>query len=98
MTEAELLAEVTGLCYYLGLPWFHRTDLPNSSRGKPGFPDLVIVGTKVLFAELKSEGGDTSADQDLWLWHLDRAAALLVIWRPSDLEAGRIEDLLSRIS
>lgn len=33
-------------------------------------------------AELKSQDGDTSADQDLWLYTLHKVGIQFVVWRP----------------
>lgn len=97
MTELELLAEVTALCDRLGLLWHHDPD-SRFVKGTPGFPDLVIVGKRVLWAELKSDLGDTSAEQDLWHWTLHRADQTVAIWRPRDLENGAVEALLRGIT
>lgn len=54
-----------------------------------GFPDLVLVHrftSDVIFAELKTDIGRTSPDQDAWLKWLGTRAAL---WRPRDFEAVR---------
>lgn len=70
----------------------------NSRRDSAGFPDLVAAGQGgVIFRELKSAGGDTTAEQDLWGWTLTRAGADWGIWRPADLASGRIERELSAI-
>ena len=97
MTEAELLAEVTALCDHLGLLWHHD---PDSRRvgGMKGFPDLLIVGRTLLFAELKSADGAMSADQDLWDWALHRADQNRVLWRPSDWASGSIRRMLEALN
>jgi hypothetical protein len=50
--------------------------------GNPGFPDLVLArnGT-VIAAELKTDRGRTTPEQDAWLRALGEHARL---WRPSD--------------
>ena len=102
MTEDQLLAEVTALCDRLGLLWHHDPD-SRRSKGTKGFPDLVIAGPHgIIFAELKSEDGDTSADQDRWLWTLGQIVDSLIseyqesrimcfVWRPADLASGLIK-------
>lgn len=110
MTEADLLAEVTALCDRLGLLWHHDPD-PHRfglrrirewfrARGRPGFPDLVIAGPGgYLFAELKSDDGDTSAEQDMWAFYLTRDEAnRWTLWRPADCTSGRIRNELHRLS
>lgn len=99
MTELELLAAVVEQCGELGLLWHHCTD-SRSCHGASGFPDLVIAGRRgVIFAELKSDIGETSAEQDLWLWTLARTSILYqLVWRPADLETGRIRGQLELIT
>lgn len=79
MTEAELLALVLEACRALRLRAYHTGD----SRGsQPGFPDLVIVGKRVLYRELKSQTGRLSPRQTDWLCDLRSAGADAGIWRP----------------
>lgn len=54
---------------------------------KAGFPDLTAVrGTRLIFAELKRELGETSDKQDAWLEQLAATGhAEVYVWRPSDL-------------
>ena len=49
-----------------------------------GFPDLVLVRDRVIFAELKAERGRTSPEQDAWMAWLSSAGAECYLWRPSD--------------
>lgn len=60
----------------------------------PGFPDLVLVGDGVIFAELKSDKGMITRPQKEWGHSLILAGAEYYLWRPSDLE--RITERLSR--
>jgi hypothetical protein len=76
-----------------------------SLRSPKGFPDLVLVrGDRLIFAELKSETGKTTPEQDAWLADL-RAVRLgaqqyvsqgreleVYLWRPSEIE--RIAEIL----
>ncbi|HEY1622131.1 MAG TPA: hypothetical protein VGG25_31225 [Streptosporangiaceae bacterium] len=101
MTEAQLLARVTGLCEELGLLWHHCNDARRCT-GPDGFPDLVIAGQRgVMFAELKSASGETSAGQDLWLWTLDRAATGghfgRGVFRPNLWDSGQIRRCLEAL-
>jgi hypothetical protein len=98
MTERELVAEVTNLCDQLGLLWHHCRDT-RPCRGPRGLPDLIITGPRgVIFAELKSEDGATSPDQDLWLWTLRKGGATIELWRPADLESGIVRALLEQLA
>ena len=83
LSEAAFQAQVTRLCKTLGLLCYHTHD---SRRSTKGFPDLVIVGRGgYLFAELKKATGRLSADQRIWLAHLEAAGAEVHLWRPADL-------------
>jgi hypothetical protein len=64
---------------------------PVSADGA-GFPDLVLVRDRVIFAELKSESGTLSDDQAEWLTALRYANAEEHVWRRGDWEA--IEEAL----
>lgn len=101
MSEAELLSEIVKLCQQLGLLYHHCTS-STRCRGPAGFPDLVIVGRLGVFvAELKSDDGETSAEQDLWLWTLNAAGETArrpgQLWRPADLDSGYIRRALEAI-
>lgn len=51
---------------------YHTHD---SRRSPEGFPDLVLVrGERIVFAELKSQAGRTSPQQEAWLAGLRRVA------------------------
>lgn len=84
----ELIAEM--------LLYVHHT--PDSRRSAAGWPDLVIVGRRVLYRELKSARGVLSGEQvrmrDRLLW----ARADWAVWRPRDLYSGRIESELIAIT
>jgi len=49
-----------------------------------GFPDLVLVRDRVIFAELKSERGRTTLQQREWLQALEAAGVEVFVWRPRD--------------
>lgn len=54
-------------------------------QGDPGFPDLLMVrGTELIVAELKSDRGTLSDDQKLWLHCLGAACVETYVWRPRD--------------
>lgn len=93
MTEGDLLAEVVRLCQDLNLHHYHSADA-RLDTGNYGFPDLVILGTVLLFAELKSDIGRMSDDQWDWRFRLQKAGCRHVIWTPRDLADGTIEHIL----
>lgn len=53
-----------------------------------GFPDLVAVrGGELIFAELKSDKGKPTGEQQRWLSDLGHVAAVeAALWRPRDFE------------
>jgi hypothetical protein len=60
-----------------------RGDYRQCIAGDPGFPDLVLVRhQKVIFVEVKSERGVTTAAQQAWLDRLPYLQSFL--WRPRD--------------
>ncbi len=92
MTEAQLQDAVMGLADVLGLRVHHETD---SRRSRAGFPDLVIVGRRVLFVELKRQDGRVRPEQRAWLEALTAAEGVTaVVWRPSALLDGTIQATL----
>lgn len=91
ITEAAFQSQVTDLADMLGYDWFHTHD---SRRCPPGFPDLVLVGSRVIFAELKTAIGRVRPAQADWINRLAAAGELAYIWRPADLDS--IRDTLQR--
>ena len=57
---------------------------PVAADGK-GFPDLVLVGHgRLIVAELKSNTGRVTAEQQAWLDALTAAGIETHVWRPRD--------------
>lgn len=56
---------------------------PVQGDGK-GFPDLVLVSSRVIYAELKVGANSLSADQITWEYRLKIAGAEHHVWRPED--------------
>lgn len=91
MTEADLQAAVTDHAQLMGWAIFHarpaRTTTgwatPVQYQGA-GFPDLVLVRERVVWAELKSQRGRLSADQQTWQARLRAAGCEHYVWRPGD--------------
>lgn len=79
--EIDFQHQITDLCDLLSLKWHHEVD---SRKSKTGFPDLLIAGRYVIFAELKRETGKASPEQLGWLAKLETAGANVYLWRPSD--------------
>lgn len=87
MSEAELQANVTDLCRMLGLLVYHTHD---SRRSPAGFPDLIIVGRRLIARELKTAKGKITPAQHMWLNGLRHAGVDADVWRPADWFDGNI--------
>lgn len=97
MSEAEFQQAVVDAARTLGWhvqftpDWMMRLavhDMHRKRRGdRPwpdkGFPDLVLVrGTQIVVAELKSDKGRVRPEQQAWLAALRAAGVKAVVWRP----------------
>lgn len=83
MTEKVWQQTVVELAQLNGWLVFHPFD---SRRSTPGYPDLTLVRDRVVFAELKTEKGRLTPDQELWLERLEGAGAETHVWRPSQFD------------
>lgn len=85
VSEAEFQKMIVEAAERNGWLTYHPFD---SRRSALGFPDLTMVrGGELIFAELKTAKGKTSAWQDNWhaklsMVHKTRA----YLWRPSDTD------------
>jgi hypothetical protein len=82
------LARHGGWCVHHGYRVRHHGGGWSTPGIDPGFPDLVLAHAEkgVVFAELKTEKGRTSAGQDRWLEVLRQAGVEVYIWRPSQMK------------
>lgn len=83
VTEREFQAEVVKTARSCGWITYHTHD---SRRSDKGFPDLVLVRERVVFAELKTDTGRESAEQLEWMRRLKRAGAEAYVWRPRHMD------------
>jgi hypothetical protein len=81
MTEAQWQATVISLAHNLRWRIYHTFD---SRRSNSGFPDLVLVRDRIVFAELKSSRGRLTREQARWIAALGVAGAEAYVWAPSD--------------
>ena len=81
MTENVWQAACISLAHNLRWRVYHTFD---SRRSQPGFPDLVLVRERIIFAELKDMRRQLTTAQSEWLDDLRRAGAEAYVWRPSD--------------
>ena len=94
MTEKQLQDAVIDLAKWNGWRYYHTYD---SRKSVVGFPDLVLVrGERLIFAEVKSDGGKATQEQLNWLGDLHKTAAEVYLWWPKDFTMGRIEKVLGR--
>ncbi len=105
MSEDQLLANVLELAKTLRLRTAHfrpaRTErgwrTPVAGDGK-GWPDLVIVGSRLLVRELKSARGHLTQDQTAWFTTLHAAGVDVGVWTPADWLMGQIEAELREVA
>ena len=96
MRESQLQDTIVQLCkLFGGITWYHAY---TSRRSVPGWPDLAILGTRrLIFRELKTETGKVSMEQERWGLMLRHAGQDWDVWRPNDLQSGRIQRELEAI-
>ena len=93
----EFMPAVIELAERRGWRVYHTHD---SRRSAKGFPDLCMVRNgSLIFAELKSEKGVTTPEQQAWLADLlgvivEGAAVNVYLWRPEQWHDGTIERAL----
>lgn len=81
MTEKEFMRQVIDIATIHGWMHYHTHD---SRRSTPGFPDLVLVRERIIFAELKTDAGKATAAQTQWLDAIALAGGDAYLWRPKD--------------
>jgi hypothetical protein len=99
MGHGELIARILGYADGAGV-LSHVCRQPRHCGGFPGLPDVILAGERgVLWAEVKTGSGTTTAEQDLWGWTLNRGAGngLWAVWRPADWDSGRIRRAISAL-
>jgi hypothetical protein len=83
MTEREWQAQVVDAARPLGWTLYHTHD---SRRSEPGWPDLALVRERLVMAELKTDTGRLSKDQQRWIALLSGAGVETYVWRPRDID------------
>lgn len=100
MPERELQDAVIKLARLLGWRSAHfrpamtthgwRTAVQGDGKG---FPDVVLIrDERLVVAELKSDSGQLTNEQDQWLAAWRSVGAEVHVWRPEDLQT--IADIL----
>ncbi len=72
-----------GVAHFRPAKTAHGWRTPVQADGK-GFPDLVLVRDRVIFAELKAAKGKLAREQQWWEVILRAAGAEFYVWRPAD--------------
>lgn len=95
-TESQFMAGVLEYAGLRGWTWFHDAAtntarrcsacgaVRRTPRNAAGWPDLVLLRERTVYAELKADDGVLSAEQEAWLERLRRAGNEVYVWRPSD--------------
>ncbi len=101
MTEREFQDWIVGAARLLGWrvahfrpAWTEKGWRTAGSYDAQGWPDLVLVRERIVFAEIKLERGRLSTGQVAWLDALGEAGQEIYVWRPTDWTSGAIEDVL----
>ena len=88
--EKAFEQQVHQLARLYGWRYYHTW---RSLHSVSGFPDCVFVkGKRVIYAELKTEKGKVTPEQQDWLDALTAAGQEVYLWRPSEYE--QIEEVL----
>jgi hypothetical protein len=101
MSEEDLQAQILQLAKLEG--WLRHHTRPARTQdggwrtplqGDKGYPDLTLAHPDglVVIAELKTQRGKPTVEQDVWLDALNGAELYSACWRPSDWDF--IEQLL----
>ncbi len=94
MNETQFKNSIIDIATRYG--WFVHHDLPAMNRrgkwathiqGNSGFPDLVLLNDRgvLVFAELKTDIGRLSKQQEQWLDRLDKTQVINMVWRPNQM-------------
>ena len=82
LSEAQWQARVVDYARWARWRVYHVGD--SRTVTDRGFPDLVLIRERVIFAELKTDTGRVTAEQADYLDALRSAGALAAVWRPKD--------------
>ena len=87
--EAHFQAQLVSAAKRMGWSLVYHTRF--STQSEPGFPDLVLVNVRqgrVVFAELKRNGGYASPAQETWLAALVACGQEAYLFRFADWDAA----------
>ena len=85
ISEKQFEAQVKQMAKLTGWRYYHTW---RSMHSPAGFPDCVMVKPpRLIFAELKSDTGKVSPEQQAWLDDLGKLVNVEVyLWRPADFD------------
>lgn len=81
--EKDLQTQVVELARVCGYEIYHTHD---SRRSQHGWPDLALLGRRLVMVELKREKTKTTAPQKRWLRKLHAAGVETYVVRPRNLD------------
>jgi hypothetical protein len=61
-----------------------------------GFPDLVLVRERVIWAEVKGDTDRLRPEQEVWLSALRMARQEVYVWSPDYWTSGAVEEILRK--
>jgi hypothetical protein len=97
--ETHLNAEVMRLARRYSIRAVHVRDGRGLlGVGTAGLPDWLLVGREVAWRELKPSYRGLDRDQTAWRYALEGAGQDFAIWRPLDLQTGRIAQELQALA
>ena len=91
----SLEAHLRRLMKGLGLWGYHPR---RSEKSEKGWPDWAIIGTRIIYRELKTERGKVTDEQEAVGQRITRAGGDWDVWRPRDLLSGRVAEELRAIT
>lgn len=106
MKEKDLENAIIDMARRIGWLVAHFATIPITHEGRTywltpikadgkGFPDLVLVKHRVIYAELKIHPNRPSAEQLEWARRLTAAGADVYLWTDRDWFAGDVEAALA---
>lgn len=83
LLEKQAQSMIVDLARLLGWRVYHTFD---SRKSQAGFPDLVLVRDRVIYAEIKRAGQKPRPSQVEWLNALSCAGAEVYVWTEADYD------------
>jgi VRR-NUC domain len=99
LNEATVQDGILGLARPLGIRVVHfRPALTKDGRWRTpvegdaeGWPDLTLIGTRLIVREVKGDGGRLDPDQAQWLDDLTAAGVDAAVWTADMWRSGAIQ-------